>query len=72
MSHTTRVIIGLVTAAIVLGVAHAIGFSWWMLLAVTQSSFLVCWVPVILIAFFTVVVMMVIGRDAKRRKESRG
>ncbi len=59
---------GLIIGAITLSIAGVIGTALCLTIGITQLPLLVTWVPPVLIAVFTVVVLTVLLRDAAARK----
>lgn len=70
-SHIRAVTRGLIAAGILLGVAVTGASGLFLTIAITRSETLVSWLPVALIAFFTVVTMAVLLKDAAARAKGR-
>ena len=71
-SNIRAVTSGLITAKILLVVAVVGAAGLFLAIAITQSVALVVWLPVALIAVFTLVTMAVLKKDAAARKKHRG
>jgi hypothetical protein len=62
--YTKAVIQGLVVSGLVLGFAGTAGVVLVLAIGLTQAGFLVTWLPLVFLAFFTIVVMAVLHREA--------
>ncbi|MBU3664705.1 MAG: hypothetical protein FGM15_02330 [Chthoniobacterales bacterium] len=66
-AYPRNAIRGLIIAAILLGFAGGVAITLAGAIAVTQASILVSWLPVVLIAVFLGITMVLLQRDASRR-----
>lgn len=69
-SSTKSVIIGMIVAGICLGISATIGLALVATIAITQWGLLVSWVPVVFIAVFTIITMVVLQKDAAAMKKA--
>lgn len=69
-SYTKSVIVGLIVGGICIGLAGTIALALFVTLAVTQNGFLVSVVPVIFIAVFLVITLVLLQKDAVAMKKA--
>ncbi len=67
-SYIKSVIQGLIVSGLVLSIAGGAGLALFVIIAVTQAGWLIAVVPVVFIAFFTLITMVLLKRDALARK----
>ena len=69
--YIKSVLQGLIVSGLVLSIAGTIGLSLFVTIAVTQAGWLIAVVPVVFIAFFTLITMVLLKRDAVARKRGQ-
>ncbi len=69
-SYTKAVIAGMVVAGISVGLAATIALALFVTIAVTQNGFLVSVVPVIFIAVFLIITLVLLQKDAVAMKKA--
>lgn len=70
-TYIKSVVQGLIISGVVLSVAGGAGLVLFVIIAVTQAAWLVAVVPVVFIAVFTLIAMMLLQRDAAARKRGK-
>lgn len=66
--YIKSVIQGLIVSGLVLSIAGGAGLTLFVIIAVTQAGWLIAVVPVVFIAIFTLITMVLLKRDALARK----
>jgi hypothetical protein len=68
LSYPKSAIVGLIIAGFCLGVGGTAAAIFFGVLAWTQWNFLVSWLPVVFIAIFLAITMVLLQRDANARR----
>jgi ABC-type transport system involved in Fe-S cluster assembly fused permease/ATPase subunit len=69
--YIKSVLQGLIVSGLVLSIAGTIGLSLFVTIAVTQAGWLIAVTPVVFIAFFTLITMVLLKRDATARQRGQ-
>jgi len=69
--YIKSVLQGLIVSGLVLSIAGTIGLSLFVTIAVTQAGWLIAVTPVVFIAFFTLITMVLLKRDTTARQRGQ-
>ncbi len=67
--YIASVVRGMILGGLALGVAGTVALALFATIALTQAGWLVSVVPVVFIAFFTIITLALLQKDARRRKQ---